>query len=109
MALYKAFGWTPPTFAHLGLLTNDDGSKLSKRNASASVSNYQTEGYSPAAMKAWLSNLGSSFIDPSGKVPRTLDSLASEVSALILDMSPLHSANKDLLVVIRLYQRRHQA
>ena len=29
--LYNCFGWKPPQFAHLPLLTNQDGSKLSKR------------------------------------------------------------------------------
>lgn len=35
--LYEAFGWTPPEFAHLPLLTNLDGTKLSKRQESLSV------------------------------------------------------------------------
>ncbi|GAB7354211.1 hypothetical protein MBLNU459_g4756t2 [Dothideomycetes sp. NU459] len=32
VALYGAFGWTPPAFAHVGLLTDKDQNKLSKRN-----------------------------------------------------------------------------
>ena len=35
--LYKAFGWDIPTFAHLPLLLNKDGSKLSKRQADLSI------------------------------------------------------------------------
>ncbi|OQN97456.1 hypothetical protein B0A48_16615 [Cryoendolithus antarcticus] len=31
--LYHAFGWTPPIFAHVGLLLDKDKAKLSKRNA----------------------------------------------------------------------------
>merc|ERR1712000_220898 len=49
LALYKAFGWKPPTFAHLGLLINDDGSKLSKRNASASITSYKENFFAPMA------------------------------------------------------------
>lgn len=30
--MYNAFGWKPPIFAHVGLLTNIHGSKLSKRS-----------------------------------------------------------------------------
>ena len=30
--LYEAFGWVPPIFAHLPLLLNKGGGKLSKRN-----------------------------------------------------------------------------
>lgn len=32
VALYNAFGWTPPEFAHVGLLTDQEHNKLSKRN-----------------------------------------------------------------------------
>jgi len=32
VALYNAFGWEPPQFAHVGLLTDEDQNKLSKRN-----------------------------------------------------------------------------
>ncbi|GAB7344330.1 hypothetical protein MBLNU457_2195t1 [Dothideomycetes sp. NU457] len=32
VALYEAFGWTPPEFAHVGLLTDEQQNKLSKRN-----------------------------------------------------------------------------
>lgn len=32
VALYNAFNWTPPAFAHVGLLTDKDQAKLSKRN-----------------------------------------------------------------------------
>lgn len=30
LLLYKAFGWTPPLYAHIPLLVNKDRSKLSK-------------------------------------------------------------------------------
>ncbi|KAF2212947.1 hypothetical protein CERZMDRAFT_39920 [Cercospora zeae-maydis SCOH1-5] len=30
--LYTAFGWTPPTFAHVGLLVDENKAKLSKRS-----------------------------------------------------------------------------
>lgn len=35
--LYKAFGWEAPAFAHLPLLLNKDGSKLSKRQEDLSI------------------------------------------------------------------------
>jgi glutamyl-tRNA synthetase len=31
LLLYRALGWSPPHFAHLPLLVNHDGTKLSKR------------------------------------------------------------------------------
>ncbi|POR33011.1 Putative glutamate--tRNA ligase, mitochondrial [Tolypocladium paradoxum] len=79
LALYQAFGWEPPTFAHLGLLVNSDGSKLSKRNDSVNVSKYQDGGVFPMALLAWLANLGSSF-KSDAKTPRTVDDVADALT-----------------------------
>lgn len=38
VALYSAFDWTPPAFAHVGLLTDKDQNKLSKRNFDTDIS-----------------------------------------------------------------------
>lgn len=78
LALYEAFGWEPPTFAHLGLLVNPDGSKLSKRNDSVNLSTYQAKGVFPMAMLSWLANLGSSFAS-NAKPPRTISDIADTV------------------------------
>ncbi|KAI6784746.1 glutamyl-tRNA synthetase [Emericellopsis cladophorae] len=80
LALYKAFGWKPPTFAHLGLLINDDGSKLSKRNASASITSYKDNFFAPMAFQTWLASLGSSRKSQGGPIPRTIAALASDLS-----------------------------
>lgn len=40
LALYKALGLEPPSFAHLPLLINPDGSKLSKRAGDVRVEDY---------------------------------------------------------------------
>ncbi|CAM1510008.1 Fc.00g003430.m01.CDS01 [Cosmosporella sp. VM-42] len=79
IALYEAFGWKPPTFAHLGLLVDNDGSKLSKRNASVDLSTYRQQNTFPLALQAWLANLGSSFRT---KVPtaRTLKEVADNLT-----------------------------
>ena len=41
LQLYKAFGWASPEFAHLPLLVNPDGSKLSKRHGADSVEEFK--------------------------------------------------------------------
>ncbi|KJZ76231.1 hypothetical protein HIM_04313 [Hirsutella minnesotensis 3608] len=74
IALYEAFGWKPPTFAHLGLLINPDGTKLSKRNDSVNLSRYQQQGIFPMALLSWLANLGSSF-KAKTKTPRSLQDI----------------------------------
>lgn len=40
LALYEALGLEPPLFAHLPLLINPDGSKLSKRAGDVRVEDY---------------------------------------------------------------------
>ena len=83
LALYEAFGWEPPTFAHLGLLVNADGTKLSKRNDSVNLAKYQNAGIFPMALLAWLANLGSSFKSDT-KPPRLIADVADSVSSLAL-------------------------
>lgn len=56
--LYKAFGWTPPQFAHLPLLLNSDRSKLSKRSGEVSVEEYIKKGYLPQAIINFIALLG---------------------------------------------------
>jgi hypothetical protein len=79
VALYQAFGWQPPTFAHLGLLVNQDGSKLSKRNDDVNLSKYKEGNVFPMALLAWLANLGSSF-KSGAKAPRSVEDVAEAVS-----------------------------
>ena len=43
--LYRALGATPPRFAHIPLIMNKDGSKMSKRDQGASVDYYIKKGY----------------------------------------------------------------
>ncbi|KAF2748833.1 glutamyl-tRNA synthetase-like protein [Sporormia fimetaria CBS 119925] len=38
IAMYAAFGWTPPAFAHVGLLVDEKGNKLSKRHSNFDIS-----------------------------------------------------------------------
>lgn len=56
--LYRAFGWTPPQFAHLPLLCNSDGTKLSKRRGDTFVQHYQRQGYEPEALLNFLALMG---------------------------------------------------
>ncbi|CAO3618728.1 unnamed protein product [Mucor hiemalis] len=56
--LYKALGWKPPLFAHLPLLLNPDGSKLSKRSGDVHVEQYVAKGYLPEAINNFVALLG---------------------------------------------------
>ena len=41
IAMYQAFGWTPPEFAHVGLLVDENGNKLSKRNFDTDITAFK--------------------------------------------------------------------
>lgn len=56
--LYKAFGWTPPTFAHLPLILNADHSKLSKRQGDVAVEDYLKKGYLPEVLNNFIALCG---------------------------------------------------
>ncbi|MDB6152824.1 MAG: glutamyl-tRNA synthetase [Chthoniobacteraceae bacterium] len=56
--LYRAFGVEPPRFAHIPLILNRDGSKMSKRDQGAGIGNYIEQGYVPEAVRNYLCLLG---------------------------------------------------
>ena len=59
LLLWDALGFgTPPTFAHLPLLVNEQRKKLSKRRDDVSVADYKARGYLGPAMRNYLSLLG---------------------------------------------------
>lgn len=58
LILYNALGWKPPLFAHLPLLLNSDGSKLSKRTGDVYVEQYISKGYLPESINNFVALLG---------------------------------------------------
>ncbi len=58
IALFRAFGVEPPKYAHIPLILNIDGTKMSKRDKGASLTTYMEEGYAPEAVVNYLSLLG---------------------------------------------------
>jgi glutamyl-tRNA synthetase len=56
--LYEAFGWQPPLFAHLPVILDPSGGKLSKRKGAASVMDYKNRGILPDALFNFLALLG---------------------------------------------------
>lgn len=66
--LYKALGATPPRFAHIALILNRDGSKMSKRDEGARIATYIEQGYVPEAVRNYLCLLGWSPKDNREKI-----------------------------------------
>jgi glutamyl-tRNA synthetase len=56
--LIRALDATPPHYAHIPLILNRDGTKMSKRDAGARVEYYIRRGYLPAAVRNYLCLLG---------------------------------------------------
>lgn len=61
--IYQAMGWDLPRFAHLPLMLDKKGAKLSKRAASVAVQDYRDKGYTPQAVLNYLVRFGWSFGD----------------------------------------------
>lgn len=56
--LYRACGFEPPIFAHIPLITNPDGHRLSKRDGAVDVLQYRQEGYLAEALVNYCVRLG---------------------------------------------------
>jgi len=61
--LYKAFGLTPPTFAHIPMIMGQDKARLSKRHGATSVIEYKDLGYLPEAVVNYIARLGWGYKD----------------------------------------------
>ncbi len=60
-AMYKAIGAPLPTFWHMPILCNLDGSKLSKRDFGFSLRDLRQAGFLPEAILNYLALIGASF------------------------------------------------
>lgn len=63
LALFEAFGVTPPQFAHIPLNLNPSGTKMSKRDQGALIHEYQDAGFLPAGVNNYMALLGWSAKD----------------------------------------------
>jgi len=90
IALFRAFGVEPPKYAHIPLILNGDGSKMSKRDRGASLTTYLDEGFLPEAVNNYLCLLGWSPKDNTEKL-----SLADVVDRFDLPQILRHNAKFD--------------
>ncbi len=58
LQLFEAFGAQPPVYAHIPLIRNADGSKMSKRDVGAQLGSYPEEGFLPEAVVNFIALLG---------------------------------------------------
>ena len=90
IALFHAFGVEPPRYAHIPLILNPDGTKMSKRDTGASLATYLDEGYAPEAVVNYLCLLGWSPKDNREVLP-----LADVVELFDLPQILRHNARFD--------------
>jgi len=99
--LYRALGVEPPAFAHLPMILDENGAKLSKRTGAADVMQYRDAGYLPHALLNYLARLGWSHGDQeifSIKEMQTLFDLKDvNPKAARLDMAKLGWLNQQYL------------
>ena len=58
LQLFEALGAQPPQYAHIPLILNPDGSKMSKRDVGAAVGDYPRQGFLSAAVVNFIALLG---------------------------------------------------
>ena len=63
LLIYQGLGWEPPQFAHVPLLVEPGGKKLSKRQDSVSVQSYRDRGFTPETVLNYIARLGWSHGD----------------------------------------------
>ncbi len=56
--ILRALGHTPPVYAHLPTVLNEQGEKMSKRAGAMAVTQYRDEGFLPEAVVNYLARLG---------------------------------------------------
>jgi nondiscriminating glutamyl-tRNA synthetase len=84
--IYQALGLPVPKFAHVSLILNAEGGKMSKRDGDTAVLDYQKKGYLPEAIVNFIAMLGWA---PSGEEEfYTLDELAEVFSLDRVSKSP---------------------
>jgi glutamyl-tRNA synthetase len=91
IALFRAFGVEPPKYAHIPLILNGDGSKMSKRDKGASMTTYMDEGFLAEAVNNYLCLLGWSPKDNLEKMP-----LAEVIERFDLPQILRHNAKFDM-------------
>ncbi len=89
--LYRALGWTPPSYAHVPLAVDTDGRRLAKRDGSLKLATLREAGVDPRRLVGWIAKAcgWSNRVEPStpadwldrfnlGAIPRTPWVVSSE-------------------------------
>ena len=109
MMVYMAFGWDVPTFAHMTLIVNDEGKKLSKRDSDTVqfIEQYANLGYLPDGLFNFISLLGHS---PEGESEiLSFDELIKSFDVRRLSKSPSTFDRNKLAFINQCYVKNLEA
>jgi glutamyl-tRNA synthetase len=99
--IYRALGAPAPHFAHLPMILDEHGAKLSKRTGAADVMQYRDAGYLPHALLNYLVRLGWSHGDQEvfsiAEMQSLFDLADVNAKAARLDMAKLGWLNQQYL------------
>jgi len=87
LALYRAFDWQPPEFAHLSTILGPDRARLSKRHGATALQNFRDMGILPEALRNYLALLGWSPADGVTEI-LTTEEMVSQFSLEGVNKSP---------------------
>ena len=103
VAIYQAFGWPVPQFAHLSTILGPDKTRLSKRHGATSIATFREMGVLPEALTNYLALLGWGA-EGGTRETFTMVELAAEFtlervtpSPAIFDFNKLHWLNRHYL------------
>ena len=103
VAIYQAFGWSLPQFAHLSTILGSDRERLSKRHGATSVASFREMGILPQALTNYLALLGWGA-EGGTRETFTLEELTAEFklervtpSPAVFDWDKLHWLNRNAI------------
>lgn len=103
VAIYEAFGWKTPEFAHLSTILGSDRERLSKRHGATSIASFREIGILPEALVNYLALLGWGA-EGGTRETFTLEELTREfklervtASPAVFDSDKLHWLNRHYL------------
>lgn len=101
--LFKALKKNIPEYAHIPMILDENGNKLSKRNNVSSIIDYINKGYVPEALLNYIVRLGWSYKD---KELFTLDEMKNLFNLPAVNKSPSRININKLLWFNRYYLRK---
>jgi nondiscriminating glutamyl-tRNA synthetase len=103
VAIYEAFGWPVPQFAHLSTILGSDRERLSKRHGATSIASFREMGILPEALVNYLALLGWGAKDGTTETFTPQELIAEfeiervTASPAVFDFDKLHWLNRHYL------------